>query len=41
MSRIVWPAAFAIVAMASWALRPESRVLGTFRPIVPQMRISA
>ena len=29
---IVWPLALAALAMASWALRSESRIAGTLRP---------
>ena len=32
VGHIVWPLALAALAMASWALRPESRILGTLRP---------
>ena len=32
VSRFIWPALFAVLAVASWALRPQSRTLGVLFP---------
>jgi uncharacterized membrane protein YphA (DoxX/SURF4 family) len=32
VGHIVWPLALAALAIASWALRPESRIIGTLIP---------
>ncbi len=40
-SRIFWPAAFALVTLVSWALRPQSRVIGVLLPAPAHTRMSA
>ena len=32
MGTVIWPLAFAVLALASWALRPPSRTLGVLFP---------
>ncbi len=32
MGTVIWPLAFAVLALASWALRPPSRILGVLFP---------
>lgn len=32
VGHVIWPLALAALAMASWALRPESRIIGTLVP---------
>jgi len=32
MGDIIWPLAFAVLVLASWALRPQSRTLGVLLP---------
>ena len=32
LARVAWPALFALVTLASWALRPQSRTLGVLFP---------
>jgi uncharacterized membrane protein YphA (DoxX/SURF4 family) len=40
-AHIFWPAFFALAALASWALRPQGRIIGALLPRPGRTRISA
>jgi uncharacterized membrane protein YphA (DoxX/SURF4 family) len=41
MAHLIWPLVFAALTMASWALRPQSRTLGTLFPAKAEAQTQA